>query len=79
VIGNEYQRPINICRFDLLNSENVYQIVGRDKYPQRTDVPLAKGPDAFPPAAIHPLRKPETHSFNAVQNGKFVTRWKRER
>ena len=71
MIGNQQNRASSSVSSKFSNPVNLHQIVSRNFYPERTDMPLAKCPEAFPRALIHFARQLKPDFFNRRKNREF--------
>ena len=61
--------------FDILETVDSHQVVGRDVNPARAEHALTPGPETLPRPAVHAMRDAESETFEEGKDGEFFGSW----
>jgi hypothetical protein len=75
MVGNQDNRSVRVGILNILDAENIHQIVRREEYPKRSDMPLAKRPESLPEAEIHSSDQLESRSLDWTKHTDLFRRW----
>src|SRR3982751_5745908 len=74
MIRHEHERALDRRGFEVFETVNVHQIVGRDLNPARPYLTLTPRPEAFPTPLIHLVRLKESETLDARKDGDLFRR-----
>src|SRR3982751_3099170 len=75
MIRHEHERALDRRGFEVFETVNVHQIVGRHLNPARAYLTLTPRPETFPTSLIHLMRLKESETLDSGKDGDLLGRW----